>query len=515
MMRRTILAILLAVVLAPVAHGQKPPVVDEDNDGLPGASRSPSRKDIEVMIRGVGRDPVTPELVDRVDALFRPRWTRPKGFEGAKRWLADPAFVATIDEVAREATGKPADARMLICCATRNFNFPDKDSHRSRFRTELARETGAKMKIMGQVVDEEEGKPLAGVVISGSEVLTRTNGKGEYLLTIPRPKPGEEITLSFEALGRALGQTYFLWKEEIPETETRDFRLPKAVRFTGRVIDPDGKPIAGVFLEVSVPAVASSRDGSEKVGMHANFHNMLEAHTDDKGRYAFRNIPPDLPDGRPAVSRLTVTHPRYVAKSKDYAGNELLGPGWEITLEPGSIVAGVVADAAGKPISGASISAHSGAWSGEEPSVTSDKAGKFRFENLAEGAYTLVVRSPEHAMALIPVDAKKNAPADLKVTPEAGVYFEGKVIGEDGKPAKNASVGWIQPIDDQGRPITPEFYLGKFSHTKEDGTFRVGPVAKGRKYKVTGLVDPPRAVAVVQAETDGKPLLLELKPDRR
>ena len=89
------------------------------------------------------------------------------------------------------------------------------------------------------------------------------------------------------------------------------------------------------------------------------------------------------------------------------------------------------------------------------------------------------------------------------------------MIGEDGKPAKNAMVGWIQPIDDMGKPIDAEFYLGKFTNTKEDGSFRVGPVAKGRKYKVTGLVEPPRAEGVVEAETDGKPLLIELKPDRR
>ena len=398
MLRRILLAISLTTAFAPVAQAQKPPVADEDDDGLPGVGRSPTRTDIENLIREVGRDPVTPELVDRVDAIFRPRWTRPGFFGRVKRWLDDTKFVAIIDEAAREATGKPADTRMLILCSTRNWNSPNRDTHRSRYRTERARETGPKMTIKGQVVDDENGRPLPGVVVSNSEVMTRTNAKGEYALSIPRPIPGEEVTFSFEAPGRALGQTYFLWKEDVPEAETRDFRLPKAVSYTGRVVDPEGKPIAGVFLEVDVPAYANCRDGSDKAAGHDSFHNILEARTDDKGRYAFRNIPPDMPDGRQAVTQLTVTHPKYVVKTKIYEANELLGPGWEITLEPGSVVEGVVTNPDGKPIKGASVSAHSGDQRRDEPSATSDKDGKFRFENLAVGEYKLVIRPPDHVL---------------------------------------------------------------------------------------------------------------------
>lgn len=491
-----------------------PTTLDEENDGLPGASRSANRKEIEAMIRGVNRDPITPELIDRVDALFRPRWTRPSGINSAKRWLANKDFIATIDEIARETTGKPADTRTLIACSTQIYNTPDRNTHRGHYRTVHERETGPKMTIRGQVVGDEDGKPLAGVIVSDRESLVRTDSKGNYAIKIPRPEVKEDITISFEAPGRALGQTYFEWEDAVPEVEVRDFRLPKAVPFAGRVVDPEGKPIAGVDLEVDVPAEVICRDGSQKAG-HNSFVNILEARTDANGLYAFRNIPPDMPDGRIAVRQLKVAHPKYVAKKKIYQQNEELGPGWQITLETGSVVEGTVIDADGKPIHDVSITAHSGPRNHEEPWTSTGKDGKFRFENLAEGSYNIVVRPPQHAMVVVPVDAKQDKPADLKITPEVGVYFEGKVIGTDGKPASNAMVGWIEPIDDRGQVIDPDFYLGIFTRTKEDGTFRVGPVQKGRRYRIGALVDPPRAEAKVEANTDGKPLLMELKPDIR
>ena len=56
MMRRTVLAILLAVVLAPVAHGQQPAVFDEDHDGLPGARVEPPRVEAKSIVETDGKD---------------------------------------------------------------------------------------------------------------------------------------------------------------------------------------------------------------------------------------------------------------------------------------------------------------------------------------------------------------------------------------------------------------------------------------------------------------------------
>lgn len=520
-LRVAILAFSLASLglAATAAHADDPAkpadAPDEDNDGLPGARVGPTRAEIEALIRAIGREPVSPELVDAIDALHRPRWVRPSGFGRMKQRATDPEVVALIDEIARDRTGKPASTRLLLTCVSRIFNHPDRATFEAKVRATLAADAGPKLTIRGRV-DDQDGHPIAGAVVSCRDALTRTDRRGDYVLKIPRPEAGEEFGASVEAPGFALAQTYFLWKDAAPESETRDVRLWKAAPFAGRVTDPDGKPIAGVLLELMTSDAATCRDGSYKTANDHNFYNVLEAKTDADGRYAFRNVPPELPD-RQAFTHFTASHPKYQTREKVYAENEAIGTGWEIAMEPGCVATGTLVDPAGKPIAGASVSvARVGPRSGSgEPRATTGPDGTFRFDNLPEGDYKFVIRPPAHPMVIASAEVKPGRPTDLKLAAEEGAWFAGKVIGEDGKPAKNAMVGWIEPIDKDGKPIDPEFYLGVFSRTKEDGTFRVGPVQKGRRYRITGLVEPPRAEGKVEAETDGKPIVLELKPDRR
>ena len=56
--------------------------------------------------------------------------------------------------------------------------------------------------------------------------------------------------------------------------------------------------------------------------------------------------------------------------------------------------------------------------------------------------------------------------------------------------------------------------LSQSPDVKEDGTFKVGPVAKGRD-KIQALVERPRAEADLVVETDGKEVILVLKPNLR
>jgi protocatechuate 3,4-dioxygenase beta subunit len=509
MARRVSKTILLVVFLISAATISS--AADEDNDGLPGARVSPTRAEIEALIRAVNRDPVTPELIDRVDAVFRPRWARPSGFEGAKARAVDPAIVAILDEIAREVTNKPADTRMIISRVHRWYNSPDRNSIRSGFREEYPRETGPRKAISGQILDEETGKPIANVVVSAAEILTRSDAKGKYVFKAREPAHGANVCISIEAPGYALTTTYFKWNE-LTDTETRDVRVARAVPYGGHVLDAEGKPLAGVQLELWVSGEGISRDGSMKqVG--ESMTTILEAKTDAQGAYAFRGVPPEIGQTQP-VSRLLVKHPKYVMRTKEYTRNELLGTGWEITLEHGCEIRGVVTDGKGKPVKDASVTAMVAGNSGEDPWTNTDAEGKFQLEGLAEANFRLIVNPRDHVMKVLPVEVKQAAPLDLKISVEEGVYFTGKVIGTDGKPANNAMVGWIEQVDDKGKVIDPTLHLYRFTNTKEDGTFKVGPVAKGR-YKIQALVEPPRAIADLIVETDGKELILELKPDWR
>ncbi len=507
-----LIILLGAMIPADASARQTTPKIsaEEDNDGLPGARRSPNRGDIEALIRAINRDPVSDELVDRIDALFRPRWTRPSSFWGAKGRALDPAIVGILDEVAQELTKKPADTRMILSRVSVFHNSPGRAEIRGGCRDELAREAALRRTIKGRILDEETGKPIANVAISAYGVMTRTDAKGNYVFKARDPS-SEEFCLSFEAPGYALTQSYVTW-QDLSETEakTSDHRLPRAQPFTGHVLDPQGKPVEGVNLEIQLAINSTCRDGSA-TKMGRNFVTILDAKTDATGAYSFHGIPPDLPEHH-AVSVFTVKHPKYVKREKIYAANELLGPGWEITLEPGCVVKGVVTDAKGKPVKNASVTAFYGQNLTEDPSTSTDADGKYQLEGLDEASVRMVINPSEQARKIVPVDLKKDAPTDLNVSVEDGFYFVGKVIGMDGKPAINVQVGWIEPVDENGKLFDRELHFYRFTHTKEDGTFKVGPVPKGR-YQVSALKGPPRTIAEVIAETDGKALTLELRPD--
>ena len=521
-LRPTLLALMLATSAAspPAAHAQKaakpaaPALVDQDKDGLPGASVGPSRAEIEDLIRAIGRDPVSPELVDRIDSVFRPRWASPRKFEDLRATLADKTFLANMDILYNEVNKKPgrAGTRALVYRAISISAAPSIDDLREQFRDDADREAGRWKTLKGRVLgDEVGGKPIAGAVVTSvSGALARTDAKGEFTLKTRPAKTPFPLTITVEAPGRALTQYGFKW-DDMPDVQTEVYRIPPAVAFGGKVLDPQGKPIAGADLDLWIAQDAVCRDGSLA---KLNFATaiIMKARTDAEGRYAFRNVPPEL-EGRQAASSLTVTHPGFEGRSKQYAQNEWLGPGWEITLEPGCVLTGIVVDDDGKPVAEASIRAtfNSGGIS-TFPAATTDAEGRFRFENLPAATINLMVRPREHLMANQAATTKRGEIVEVKIKTSPGEYLVGKVVDPDGRGVAGATVGWLQRLGEKENARPQPQAPSKSATTNEDGTFRLGPVLKGR-YKVTGLVESPRATATVEAEAGGEPVVIELKPD--
>jgi hypothetical protein len=214
---------------------------DDENDGLPGQLTGPSRHEIEALIKRIGRDKVTPELVDQIMSFFRPRAKQERD-----RWNAlcqrvnEAPFVARMDALTRELTGQPADTRNLVTRALGDHNGRQDDLHRVEMRDDLARHAKAAKTLRGRVQDVE-GNPVAGVTVSTSGALSRSDAKGEFTLRFHRPRVSY-ATVYLEAKGYGLTEGVFLL-DEAKES----------------VIGPDGKPAANAAVGWLEPLDAGGR----------------------------------------------------------------------------------------------------------------------------------------------------------------------------------------------------------------------------------------------------------------
>ena len=77
----------------------------------------PGRPALEKVLRDIGRDAVTPEMVDRAWLLTRPQFYWHANFAEVRENLADADFRPLIDQAARARYGKPADALAVFCGA--------------------------------------------------------------------------------------------------------------------------------------------------------------------------------------------------------------------------------------------------------------------------------------------------------------------------------------------------------------------------------------------------------------
>jgi beta-lactamase regulating signal transducer with metallopeptidase domain len=144
----------------------------------------------------------------------------------------------------------------------------------------------------------------------------------------------------------------------------------------GRVVGPDGRPLAGV--PVTLELVHPTAGGGWAP----------PTPTDDRGRFRFDDLNPDL-DGYRAI----------VDARKDYQPAEVRlrpgGPLVSIRLRRGHRIEGRVVDAkTGRPIPGVTVYARRPEWiPGErnlfEAESKTDDQGRFRFSNLPDGAWHL------------------------------------------------------------------------------------------------------------------------------
>jgi protocatechuate 3,4-dioxygenase beta subunit len=299
------------------------------------------------------------------------------------------------------------------------------------------------------------------------------------------------------------------------ETDLGTLELRPEVLLAGRVVDAEGRPIAGARLGVFEHVVGpTSTLGSRG--------RQVEA--DEEGRFLIDGLGDDLP------LTLTVRADGYlgVAVDLELPHQEPL----EVRLGRGGTVFGEVVDEGGQPVAGASLRAridpqrhmqHRPPSGGEVATASSDDDGRFELIAVPAGVVAIDVssrggRGSIEAPAGTVGEGERVGP--LRIEVPSALEIAGRVVRADGMPAARASVAALQQMPGGGSSSfsTTADALGRFRLPgQQPGPVTVvatlGVVGRAeREVTVTGgvseielVLEPTTAVSGRVVAADGSP----------
>jgi large repetitive protein len=252
--------------------------------------------------------------------------------------------------------------------------------------------------------------------------------------------------------GHAAGVTV----PESGSTEEVDVRLARGLAIHGQVVEgPSGQPVADAQVEAQ-----ASHERSFFFGFNPQ-RNPNSTNTDASGRYEILGL-------APGMYSVTARHPDWTeatatADLKDQPANVdlRLGKGGKVT---GTVVSG------GRPVPSATVSiAPTGDFGPTGRSAVTDDAGRFLFERLGLGRYSVTAELRGQPSAPVEaVLANEDASQDVTLTLGAGALIRGVVSGlpDDGRGGLNVNASG------------PGDYFAS-TRTLPDGTFELSGAPTG------------------------------------
>jgi protocatechuate 3,4-dioxygenase beta subunit len=238
-----------------------------------------------------------------------------------------------------------------------------------------------------------------------------------------------------------------------------------AVSLEVSVVAPDGRPAAGASVSLAI-------GGTRR-----------DARTDAAGRVSYRPL-------TKGAARLVVAWDGAARDDRELtlgtAANRL-----RVALAAAAQLAGVVVDETGAPIAAVALQAKPELPSTAPPfAVESDAQGRFKFEQLPAGSYSIEARADLHELAVLPnIAAPVSEP--VRVVLQRTAALRGEVLDDHGRPAADASVTIA------GSGVWPP----KTLKTDAQGHFELTPVPGGvyelRATHAT-LTSPPQEGVIVQ-----------------
>ncbi len=375
-----------------------------------------------------------------------------------------------------------------------------------------------------QVVEAETLDPVAGAVAWGrDDHVAFGDAQGRLTLTLP----GTETSIS---LGLAAPH-YIPWKQNrLPVSmageQTMTVVLERVASLRGKVIDSDGRPLAGVSVGVmpEVDPVDSKR--------FALFSEGREALSGADGRFEITSLPPATRLGLIArKAGFATTHSDLDALPPYPTQTDLA-----VVLAAGRTAIGTVVDEAMHPVAGASVELFrwrraSGnsrrdrpfATSFVETPVVTDAAGQFALRDMAAGRFDLRVSAAGFVMAeVLGMEISDGTgPIDLDtVSLQPGMRLAGQVVDEDDRPVAGADV-WIgkpgnqsvSSTEDGSRTLSDS--LGRFHFVdRATGSYQIRARLEGFLVAESGRLETPLEAPIVLVLRRGATLVGRVVDDR-
>ncbi len=308
----------------------------------------------------------------------------------------------------------------------------------------LAQSANSSIKV---IVLDAQGKPLSDATVHAEIVNTRgedssedreLKADAEGVVQVELPKTFTHLRLWPEK--KRFASVWAIWdRADVPAEYT--FQMEPGTTVGGRVLDEQGKPIAGAKVDVSLEKAHKDPRGGGRfdyVPWLASYTRAVT--TDHDGRWQIDNLP-DITAGE---LLLIVTHPDFISSRRAdrdaVVPTKIMREGKStLTLKSGVVVQGRVTDPDGRPVKDATIISGDDPICSVQSKCATDAVGKYRLVAVPTGRMALTVIAPGWAPQCHWLELKPSLPAqDFCLA--RGKPIRLRIVDSNGKPVPEATV---------------------------------------------------------------------------
>jgi len=305
---------------------------------------------------------------------------------------------------------------LLLNCAVSICSMAAEDKPLPSDGTVRSRPKQLQFKVIHRVGDQ----PVVGARISVSgfggtrEIATDEQG----LASFEYPEGDQPASLSATISQPGLVKYYVNFGRNLVPSALpteKAIRMDRGKKVGGKVVDPEGKPVAGALMSITIPATDTPSD------IH---YHLLYDRTAEDGTWQLDGAPVNLNN-----LLVNIEHPRFV-KAVFSVQDRTDGT---YMLDPGLTLTGRVLDQNGKPVPQAHITVGHDRWGRLDRPVPVAEDGTYIVYALKQESTWITAEAPGFSPQIRSVEVHaETKPIDFQMTPGHTIRF--KIVDVEGEP---------------------------------------------------------------------------------